>query len=85
MDKHAKSNHEVYENNSEYVPFVLENYITNPVVLMRIKSGVTQEELAEAMNVSLAYIDDLEKKKVVATETLDKVDGYLKNLNKRKN
>lgn len=39
-----------------YEPFVLENYVDNPVVLARIKAGITQEQLVQRLGVSQAYV-----------------------------
>ena len=50
------------EDDDEYVPFVLEKYIKNPIALMRIKAGFTQGQLAEAMGDSQSYISQLESK-----------------------
>ncbi len=35
----------------EYVPFVLEDYVKNPVALARIDAGVTQKELSDLLDV----------------------------------
>lgn len=37
---------------NEYEPFVIEDYIDNPIALARIKACVTQKELAQRMKVS---------------------------------
>ena len=42
--------------NDDYVPFVLEDYVDNPVALARIKAKITQAELARRMDVSQAYV-----------------------------
>ena len=34
------------DSEQAYVPFVLEDYVDNPVALARIKVGITQEQLA---------------------------------------
>lgn len=56
------------EDQDEYVPFVLEDYVHNPVALARINAGVPQKELARLLKVSQAYISKLESsnKKVSA-------------------
>lgn len=62
----------------EYVPFVLEKYIENPVALARIKAHVTQEELAALMQVSQAYISKIENKRNVSLDVIAKVHAALK-------
>lgn len=65
------------EVESEYVPFVLENYVSNPVALARIKANRTQEELVEQMNVTQAYISKIERQKKVTAKILKKVQSVL--------
>jgi len=67
---------------SEYVPFVLEHYVSNAAALMRIKANVTQEELAKALDVTQAYISKIEGQKNVTAKTLDKINNALKKLSK---
>ena len=67
---------------SEYEPFVLEDYMSNPVALARIKANITQEELAAALKVSQAYISKIERQKSVTAKTLDKINKALKKLTK---
>ena len=33
------------DNDQKYVPFILEDYVDNPVAVARIKAGITQEQL----------------------------------------
>jgi predicted transcriptional regulator len=61
----------------DYVPFVIEDYIDNPVALARMKAHVTQAALAEAMKVSQAYISKLEAQKTVSAKVLSKVNKAL--------
>lgn len=58
---------------NEYVPFVTEDYVDNPVLLARVNSNVTQQELAQQMQVSQAYISKLEKQDNVSAKVLSKV------------
>jgi DNA-binding XRE family transcriptional regulator len=44
----------------EFMPFVLSNYIQNPLKVKRIESGLTQKDLAKAMGVSQGYISRIE-------------------------
>lgn len=69
---------ELIKENDEYVPFILEDYVDNPVALVRMKANVTQEALAEFMGVSQAYISQLEAQKKVTPKTLEKVSLALK-------
>jgi predicted XRE-type DNA-binding protein len=68
------------KDNAEYVPFVLEDYITNPVALARMKAQVSQEELADAMDVSQSYISQLEVKEKISAKTLSKIYNALKSI-----
>ena len=70
------------DDDSEYVPFILEDYIINPAALARMKAQVTQEALAKAMDVSQAYISKLEVQDKITTKTLDKVHKALEKLKK---
>jgi DNA-binding XRE family transcriptional regulator len=65
------------EEESDYVPFILEDYIKNPATLMRIKACITQEELAEKMDVTQAYISKIERQKKVTSKTLQKINKAL--------
>ena len=58
------------EDNDEYVPFVLEDYVHNPVALSRINAGVSQKELAKLLKVSQAYISKLESSKKVSAKVM---------------
>ena len=57
----------------EYVPFILEDYISNPIALARIKATITQEELAEFMGVTQAYVSKVERQNKVTGKALEKV------------
>jgi ribosome-binding protein aMBF1 (putative translation factor) len=63
----------------EYVPFVVEDFIKNPVALARIKAGVTQKELATLMGDTQGYISQLENSANVSAEAMLKVTNALKN------
>jgi DNA-binding XRE family transcriptional regulator len=47
-------------NEGDYIPFKLDDYVDNPVALARIKAGLTQEQLAERLGVTQAYISKIE-------------------------
>lgn len=71
-------------NESEYIPFILEEYVNNPVALARIKANMTQEELADVMGVTQAYISKIERQKKVTPKTLDKIYKKLELVKKVK-
>ena len=62
----------------DFIPFELEDYVSSPVALERIRANLTQERLAELMKVSQAYISKLEAKESVSPKTLDKVKKAIK-------
>lgn len=57
----------------EYVPFVLDDYVDNPVALARIKARLTQGQLAERLGVTQAYISKIERQEKVTPALLDRV------------
>ena len=67
------------EEVDEYVPFALEDYISNPVALARINSGVTQKELAKLLKVSQAYISKLESSERVSAKVMLSINQALRN------
>lgn len=48
------------DDDEEYVPFILSDYINNPVRVARIKAGVTQKDLAACLEVTQGYISKIE-------------------------
>jgi ribosome-binding protein aMBF1 (putative translation factor) len=62
----------------EYTPFVLEDYVDNPVALARINADITQAELARRMGVSQAYVAKVEGQARVSGKVLAKVQGALR-------
>ncbi|MBI4985845.1 MAG: helix-turn-helix transcriptional regulator [Rhodocyclales bacterium] len=56
-----------------YVPFVLEDYVDNPVALARMKAHLTQKQLVERMEVTQAYISKIERQDKVTPALLDRV------------
>lgn len=71
--------HREEDDDDEYVPFVLEDYLSNPVALARINAGVTQKELAKLLNVSQAYVSKIENSKKVSAKVLLGVTQALEN------
>jgi len=57
----------------EYVPFVLEEYVNNPVALARMKAHLTQQQLAERLGVSQAYVSKIERQDKVTPAQLERV------------
>ena len=67
------------KDDADYVPFELEDYVDNPVALARIKANMTQEELAQRINVSQAYISKVERQNKVSAKLLERVKKALKS------
>lgn len=44
----------------EFVPFVLSDYIENPIRVARVEAGLTQVELAEHLGVTQGYVSKIE-------------------------
>lgn len=65
------------DDDDEYVPFILEDYIDNPVALARIKAGVTQQELAARLAVTQAYISKVERQDKVSPKLLERINTAL--------
>ena len=66
-----------------YVPFAVEDSVSNPVSLARIQANVTQEQLAARMGVSQAYVSKIENQAKVPAKLLAKVDAALARKKKR--
>src|SRR3989338_9766187 len=65
------------EDDNEYIPFVLENYVDNPIALARMKAHITQKEVAERMGVTQAYISKIERQEKVTLKLLERVNLVL--------
>lgn len=63
-----------------YEPFVLEDYVDNPVALARIKAGITQEQLALRMGVSQAYVSQIERRSKITNKMLERVHSAIHNV-----
>ncbi len=58
----------------EFVPFVLSEYIKNPIRLKRIEAGLNQKELAKLLDVTQGYVSRIESRGFqVTAELLDRV------------
>lgn len=62
---------------NDYLPFQVEDYVSNSVALARINANLTQKELANLMNVSQAYISKIEGQDKVSPKTLNKVKSAI--------
>jgi len=60
-----------------YLPFVLEDYVDNPVALARMKAHATQHELARRLGVTQAYISKVERQEKVTPRLLERVRSAL--------
>ena len=60
-----------------YEPFVLEDYVDNPVALARIKAGITQEQLAQRLGVSQAYVSQIERRNNITSKMLERVHAAI--------
>jgi DNA-binding XRE family transcriptional regulator len=65
------------EKGGEYAPFALQDYVDNPVALARMKANVTQQELANRLKVSQAYISKVERQSKVTPKLMAKVAAAL--------
>ena len=70
------------ENEYEYVPFNVEDYVDNPIALARIKAHITQKELARRMKVTQAYVSKIERQEKVSLKLLTKVKEAIKTFNR---
>ena len=65
----------IQDNEDELVPFVVAEYIKNPIRAARIEAGVTQSELAQRINVTQEYIKEAEKRNL-ATHKVPYVPSF---------
>ena len=71
------------DKGTDYVPFAVEDYVSNPIVLARIQANATQEELARRMGVTQAYISKIEHQAHVTPKVLAKIKAALPKNKKR--
>jgi len=64
-------------DDDEYIPFVVEDYVSNPVSLARIHAAVTQKELARRLGVTQTYISKVEAQGKVTAKLLARVRSVL--------
>lgn len=60
-----------------YVPFLIEDYVENPIAQARIKAGITQKELASRLGVTQAYISKVEAQDKVTAKLMARVRSVL--------
>ena len=54
----------------EFVPFILSDYIKNPIRIARVEAGLTQVELAERLGVTQGYVSKIEGHSFSVSDTL---------------
>lgn len=57
-------------DDDEYVPFALNDYIQNPIRVARIQANLSQQDLAERLNVTQGYISRVERRNFKVTDKL---------------
>ncbi len=66
------------QKGGDYLPFLPDDYVDNPVALSRLKANVTQKELAKRLGVSQAYVSKVERQSSVTAKLLAKVRAALR-------
>jgi DNA-binding XRE family transcriptional regulator len=80
----ALTGRQTLSNKPEFVPFVLSEYIKNPVRLKRIEAGLNQKELAKLLGVTQGYISRIESRNFqVPAALLAKVTATISNKRKK--
>ena len=54
----------------EFVPFVLSEYIQNPIRVMRVEAGLNQSQLAKRLGVSQGYVSRIEGRNFKVSDQL---------------
>lgn len=65
------------QNEDVYVPFMIEDYVDNPIAQARIKAGMTQKELASRLGVTQAYISKVEAQDKLTAKLLQRINQVL--------
>jgi ribosome-binding protein aMBF1 (putative translation factor) len=55
---------------AEFVPFILSDYVKNPIRLKRIEAGLNQQQLAKLLKVTQGYVSRIESRNYVVTDAL---------------
>ena len=58
-------------------PFVLEDYVDNPVALARIRAGITQEQLAQRLGASQSCVSQMERRDNITSKMLEPVHAVI--------
>jgi DNA-binding XRE family transcriptional regulator len=58
------------EDDNEYIPFVLSDYINNPIRVARIQAGLTQQEFAQRLGVTQGYVSRIEGRNFKVSDKL---------------
>lgn len=58
------------DDDDEFVPFILNDYIQNPIRVARIQANLSQQDLAERLNVTQGYISRVEGRNFKVTDKL---------------
>lgn len=57
-------------NDDEFVPFILSDYIKNPIRVMRIEAGLSQSQFARRLGVSQGYVSRIEGRHFKVSDSL---------------
>lgn len=68
---------ELSKTEDDYVLFDASDYVDNPVALARIKAHITQQELADLMGVTQAYISKIENRTKVSPKLFERVTNAI--------
>ena len=71
------------DKGKDYVPFVLEDNLSNPVAIARVQADLSQDDLAQRMGVSQAYISKIERQTKITPKVIAKVKAALPKNKKR--
>lgn len=62
----------------DYVPFKVQDYVRNPIALMRIQARLSKTELAKRLGVTQAYVSKIERETYsISPKLLKKVQSAL--------
>lgn len=61
------------------VPFVLADYIQNPVRLARVENGLTRKQLAALLGISVGYLGKIERQDKTAPVFLERAIEAMRN------
>ena len=68
----------LHAEEDEYVKFDVADYVDNPIALARIKAHLSQQQLADLLGVTQAYISKIENQSKVSAKLIQKVYSVLK-------